>query len=62
MDKPILGGTGEFFGCHRTGALYQGTTLVVPLKVNKDSGFSPCAFFYAKSAYQSCFNGVLNHR
>jgi hypothetical protein len=29
-------------------ALCQGLTLVGPLRVNKDEGFSPCAFFFAR--------------
>jgi len=28
--------------------LYQGTTLVGPLKPNKDLGFSPWAFLFAR--------------
>src|ERR1700688_60057 len=32
----------EFFGSHRSDALYQGTTSVVPKRPNKDEGFSPC--------------------
>ncbi len=33
------------FWSHRSDALYQGTTSVVPLKVNKDMGFKPLRFF-----------------
>jgi hypothetical protein len=38
-------GNARFFWSHRSDALYQRTTSVVPLKANKDMGFSPCAFF-----------------
>jgi hypothetical protein len=41
-------GNARVFWSHRSDALYQGTTSVVPLKVNKGMGFSPCAFFSAK--------------
>jgi hypothetical protein len=37
-------GMREFSECHRSDALYQGTTLVGPLMPNQDPGFSPCAF------------------
>src|SRR5580704_3660735 len=43
-----FGGTREFFGRHCASALYQGTTLVGPLRLNKRLGFSPCAFFLAR--------------
>jgi hypothetical protein len=35
---PICGNAG-FSGSHRSDALYQGTTLVGPLRPNKDLGF-----------------------
>jgi hypothetical protein len=35
----------EFSGTHRSDVLYQGTTLVGPLRAQQNPGFSPCAFF-----------------
>jgi hypothetical protein len=37
---------GWFSGRHRSEALYQDTTLVVPQKAQKDLGFSPWAFYF----------------
>ena len=46
-------GMREFSGSHRSDALYQGTTLVGPLRPNKYLGFSPCAFLFAGCAIAS---------
>jgi len=35
----------QFQGSHCSHPLYQGPTLVGPLRPNKDLSFSPCAFF-----------------
>jgi hypothetical protein len=43
------------FWSHRPDALYQGTASAGPSEANEDLGFSPCAFFSAKSEYRSCF-------
>ena len=41
VDRSKSKGMRGFFGSHRAGALYQGTTLVGPYSPNKDPGFSP---------------------
>jgi hypothetical protein len=50
------------FWVHGSDALYQGTTLVGPLKANKDLGFSPCAFFSAQVGVPVLFERVLSYR
>jgi hypothetical protein len=43
----------EFVPRHSSDALYQGTTLVGPLRSNKDLGFSPCV----RTSNSSLFHG-----
>jgi hypothetical protein len=48
VDRSKSAELAKFSGSHRADALYQGTTLVGPFRRNKDQGFSPCAFFFAR--------------
>jgi hypothetical protein len=60
----------EFCGGHRSDALYQGLTLVGPLRPNQDLGFQPLRFFLCQVRVAagycsgciggSCFDRVLN--
>ena len=45
----------EFSGGHRSDALYQGTTLVGPLRPIKDLGFSPCALSLLRIVFAQAF-------
>jgi hypothetical protein len=42
----------EFSGLHQGHALYQGTTLVVPLRPGQELGFSPWVFPLAGKSRQ----------
>jgi hypothetical protein len=48
--QPILSSveTHEFSGPQRGNALYQGTTLIGPLRPNADLGFWPLGFRFAR--------------
>jgi hypothetical protein len=60
----------EFSGSHRSDALYQGLTLVGPLRPNQDLDFEPLRFFLCQlsvavgvllgSIDEPCFDAALN--